>query len=148
MAGSVNSGNASARMRPCPSTGTRMTRSLPNPSKLSAFNRLTCTSSPTITITDGAPNNPFASTSQPCFFNIACRAAAKAVKFAMVAPLTNPPPASAGKDSTSSNQPRTTFSITEAIGDITFRPAFWSHAPANQLAARAAGRLPPVTNPK
>jgi hypothetical protein len=33
-------------------------------------------------------------------------------------------------------------------GDITYIDAFWSHAPASQLAANALGSEPPMTNPK
>ena len=41
-----------------------------------------------------------------------------------------------------------TSSTVAAAGPSTNRPAFWSQAAASQSAARAAGRLPPTTNPK
>ena len=47
-----------------------------------------CTSSPTITVIGGAPNRPSASTSQPARASTAWRAAASAVKLAIVAPVT------------------------------------------------------------
>jgi hypothetical protein len=34
------------------------------------------------------------------------------------------------------------------MGDIARSAAFWFHAAANQLAANAAGTIPPFTNPK
>ena len=37
---------------------------------------------------------------------------------------------------------------TAATGEATNSPAFWSHAPASQLAASVAGSAPPMTNPK
>ena len=88
---SSTSGKASRRIRPCASTGTRTTLSRPNPTSESAFCTLACTSSPTTTVSGGAPNNPCASTSQPARANSACRAAASAEKFAAVAQVTNPP---------------------------------------------------------
>src|SRR6185437_15840457 len=55
---------------------------------------------------------------------------------------------SGGSFSTSSNHFRQTCSSVAAIGDETKSPAFWSHAAASQLAARAAGTEPPITKPK
>jgi hypothetical protein len=41
-----------------------------------------------------------------------------------------------------------TSSATAAAGPMTYSPAFWSHAVASQSAPTAAGRPPPITNPK
>src|SRR5207302_1755563 len=62
---SSSGGSASARILPWPSTGTRITRSPPRPTSISALSTLTWTSSPTTTVMGGAPNSPFASTLQP-----------------------------------------------------------------------------------
>src|SRR5207253_68744 len=80
------------RIRPCLSAGTVTTRLRPKPARPSALTRLTCTSSPTTTVMGGAPNNPSASTSHSARSRRAWRAAASAVKFAIVAPVTKPPP--------------------------------------------------------
>src|SRR5450756_1826122 len=79
-----------------------MTRSRPRPSIISALSTLTWTSSPTTTLIGGAPNNPRASTSQPCLARRACLAAASPEKFACVAQVTKPTPQSDGSLSTSS----------------------------------------------
>ena len=50
-----------------------------------------CASSPITTVIGGAPNSPSASTSQPWPASTACRAAASALKLAMVAPVTKAP---------------------------------------------------------
>ena len=119
------------------------------PSMPSDLMRDGCASSPTTTVIGGRaeqalrpprPSRRAAST--------AWRAAARAVKFAMVAPVTNAPPHPAGSPSTSSSQRRETSSRTAAIGVATKSPAFWSHAAASQLAASAAGSEPPITKPK
>ena len=49
-----------------------------------------CTSPPSTTCTSGAPKSPLASTSQPAPRSSAFRAAASAVKFAIVAPVREP----------------------------------------------------------
>src|SRR5207253_11050017 len=89
---------------PCPSTGTLTTRSRPKPARPSAFSRLTCTSSPTTTVTGGAPNNPCPSTFHPTFPSTAWRAATSELKLAVVAAVTNAPPQPGGSLSTSSSQ--------------------------------------------
>ena len=58
---------------------------------------------------------------------------------AIVAPVTNAPPVPSGKARASTSQPRTQDSKAGAKGDETSEKLFWSHAPAIQLAARAAG---------
>ena len=57
--------SSSGRMRPCSSTGTRIGVSAPSPSMRSAVKIELCASSPTTTVTAGAPCSPRASTSQP-----------------------------------------------------------------------------------
>ena len=79
---------------------------------------------------------------------MAVRAAASAEKFAIVVPVTNPAPLVEGKPSRSTVQASTISSNLAATGDMTCIAAFWSHAPASQFAASAAGSVPPMTNPK
>ncbi len=100
------------------------------------------------TVKGGAPKRPSDSTSHPSRSSIAVRAAARHVKLAMVAPLTKAAPQPAGMSSSSTSQRCATSSRREAMGLVGKRTAFWSHAPASQLAASAAGRQPPCTNPK
>jgi len=109
---------------------------------------LVWTSSPTTTVSAGAPKSPSASTSQPCRASSACRAAARPVKFAIVAPVTNPASVPGGRPSSSRSQRVVTSSSRAAIGEETRSPAFWSQAPASQFAATVAGSAPPVTKPK
>src|ERR1700732_3188049 len=133
IARSLNFGSLSARIRPCASDSTVVTRRFPSPAKLNAFNIDACTSAPTTTCIGGAPNNPSSATSQPAFFNNEYRADASAVKLAIVAQVTKPPSQLAGKFNASQIQCSTTSSSSAATGDITRRPAFWSHALANQF---------------
>ena len=76
------------------------------------------------------------------------RAAASAVTFAICAPVTSPTPAPAGSPSSSFAHAATVASAAAAAGDMTCRPAFWSHADVSQSAPTAAGSAPPVTKPK
>jgi hypothetical protein len=69
-------------------------------------------------------------------------------KFAIVVPVTNPTAEVAGSLSKSSNQLPATFSVCAAMGEDILNAAFWSHVVASQLAANAAGNVPPNTNPK
>ena len=66
--------SSSGRMRPWPSTGTRSGVSAPRPSMRSAVKIELCASSPTTTVTAGAPCSPRASTSQPTRSSTAWRA--------------------------------------------------------------------------
>ena len=70
------------------------------------------------------------------------------VKFAIVAPVAKPTPASAGSPSASSTHRSATASTAAAAGDDVRVKPFWSHADASQSAPSAAGSTPPVTNPK
>ena len=148
IAGVARAGSASARMRPSPSTGTRTTRSRPSPSSVSALSRLTWTWSPTTTMIGGAPNNPCASTSHPARASTAWRAAASAVKFAIVAPVTNAPAVPCRQRQHVDQPAEGNFFQRRRDGELTIRPAFWSHAPASQFAATVTGSAPPTTKPK
>src|SRR5215472_17845192 len=106
---------------------------------LSAFSTETCTSWPTTTRIGGAPNKPSSSTFHPTRSSKADLAAAKPEKFAVVVHVTKPIPLLDGRPSRSSVQSRTIDSALAATGDITCIHAFWSQAPAIQLAASEAG---------
>ncbi len=109
---------------------------------------VTCDSSPTTTVISGAPNSPRSSTDQPASASTRCRAAARAVKFAIVAPVVNPADVPAGSPNRSTSQPSTTSSTTAAAGDMTYIATFWSHVLVSQSAPSAAGCAPPMTKPK
>ncbi len=125
-----------------------MTRDLPRPSSARALSTLTCASSPITTSSSGAEKSPRASTSQPSRARSAWRAAASAVKFASVAPVTKPPAVPAGSASASTIQRSATASTRAVPGVTSERAEFWSHAVASTFAATAAGSAPPMTNPK
>ena len=72
----------------------------------------------------GAPNRPAASTSHPCRASSACRAAARHVTFATVAPVTKPHQLPAGSPSRSISQAIVTSSSAAATGDMTRIAAF------------------------
>ena len=76
------------------------------------------------------------------------RPAARPVKFAIVAPVTNAVVVPSGRPSRSRSQPDATRSRCAPTGEPATMPAFWSHAPASQLAASVAGVAPPITKPK
>ena len=113
---------------------------------------MTCVPAWVTTVTGGAPWRPSRSTSQPARARTAWRAAASAVKLAIVAPVTNPTLVPAGRPSSSTSQPAATSSATAAAGEMTYRPAFWSHALVSQSAAErrrqaAADDEPEVARP-
>ena len=107
-----------------------------------------CTSSPTITVTGGAPLRPRSSTSHPTRASTACRAAASAVRLATVAPVTKPATVVGGRPKSSTSQRCVTCSSLAATGEAVKAPPFWSHAAASQSAATATGCDPPMTKPK
>ncbi len=80
---------------------------------------VTCASSPITTSISGAPKRPRASTSHPRRASTAWRAAASAVKFAIMQPVVKPTLASRGSRRTSSSQPAATSSATEFEGALT-----------------------------
>jgi hypothetical protein len=141
-------GSLSLRIRPWLSASIVVTRFRPKPARLNALRMEACTSAPTTTSIGGAPNIPSSMTFHSSRARSACRAVASAVKFAMVAQVTNPPAQSAGNPRASQTHPRTTSSNSDATGDITRSAAFWFQAPASQLAASAVGSIPPFTKPK
>ena len=142
--------SASGRIRPWSSDAIRRTRSpsRPRPSIWSEAYTVTCVPAWVTTVTGGAPCRPCRSTSQPARASTPWRAAARAVKLAIVAPVTNPTLVPAGRPSSSTSQLPATSSATAAAGERTYRPAFWSQVEVSQSAPSAAGRLPPTTNPK
>ena len=78
----------------------------------------------------------------------ASRPAASPVKFDIVAPVTKPTALPSGSPSRSSSQALATSSTALCAGVTRRRPEFWSQALTSQSAARAAGWVPPMTNPK
>ncbi|MCY1236143.1 hypothetical protein D9M72_487860 [compost metagenome] len=105
-------------------------------------------SCPTRQLTAGAPASPAALTSQPAFSRTRQRAAERPAKLAIVAPVTKPTSAVSGKPSRSRNQCPAAASITAVAGVAARRNEFWSQALTSQSAAMAAGRVPPMTQPK
>jgi hypothetical protein len=140
--------SASARIRPCSSAATRCTLDRPSPSICSDAKIVTWLSSLVTTAIGGAPMRPSSSTFQPAFSSTAWRAAASAVKLAIVAPVANPTLEPAGSPKMSISQLAAISSTTAAAGDRAYSPAFWSQVLVSQSAARAAGTPPPTTNPK
>ena len=67
---------------------------------------------------------------------------------AIVAPVVNPTSLPAGRPSSSSSQPAAASSAAAVAGVANRSPAFWSQALTSQSAASAAGRVPPITQPK
>ncbi len=135
-------------MRPWPSTGTRTARSRPSPSRPSDLVSVGCASSPTMTVSSGAPMRPSLSTSQPTSASTLCRAAASAVKLAIVAPVTKLAAQSCGRPNSSQSQRLDTFSSAAIAGVTSFIAEFWSQAVASQFAATVTGMEPPITKPK
>src|SRR5215217_4480252 len=74
--------------------------------------------------------------------------AAKAVKLAIMAPVTKPTDALSGSPSNSMSHRPVISSTTAAAGASRERPAFWSHVEVSQSAAMLAGVEPPITKPK
>jgi hypothetical protein len=146
--GPLMGGSASTRMRPWLSVGILTTRLRPRPRIPSDFVTDGCASTPTITVIEGAPGSPSASTFQPTRLSTAWRAAASAQRLATVAPVTKAPPHSGGNRRTSSNQRSATCSSVAVPGVARCNALFWSHAEASQLAASATGSEPPITKPK
>ena len=109
---------------------------------------MSCRSAPTMTRTRGPPASPRSATSQPFLRRTASRPAARPVKFAIVAPVTNPTALPSGRPSRSSSH-ALAMSSTALWAGVTRRMAqFWSQALTSQSAARAAGCVPPTTKPK
>src|SRR5690606_13619224 len=107
----------------------------PRPKNCSAENTVAWASAPISTVIGGAPNSPLASASQPALLNTAPRAAARQVKLATVAPVTNPTEHSEGKANSSSSHCAATVSTAAAAGDAVWLPAFWPQALVRKSAA-------------
>ena len=103
--------NASRRMRPSWSAATRSGACSPNPSSRRPAKTVTCASSPMTTETRGPPCRPSASTSHPTRRRTASRAAASAVKLAIVAPVVKPTDVPRGRPNRSTSQWPATVSI-------------------------------------
>src|SRR4029453_2568679 len=91
-----------------------------------------------------APNRPSPSTSHPACDSTWCRAEARAVRLATVAPVVKPAAVPSGTPNTSTTQPRDTSSRVAVAGATDLKAVFWSHAPASQFAASAGGNAPPA----
>jgi hypothetical protein len=96
------------------------------PSIASAFSAVTWSNPLVKTGTGGSPARPLSATSTPRVWPHHWRAAASAVKFAVVAPVVNTPPHSAGRPKSSCNHPSETASSWNARGLPSQAPAFWS----------------------
>lgn len=120
----VRLGRRSARMRPCASVGTRVTRSRPSPLMPNALSMEAWISSPTTTSMGGAPKRPCASTSHPRRPHSVRRAAHSALKFAAVAEVTKPVPQLAGRPNKSIIHFAATSSSLATIGVIAMSPEF------------------------
>jgi hypothetical protein len=88
---------------------------------------------------------PSRSTSTPCRSAHQLRAAASAVKFAIVAPVVSTPPHVGGSRNRSRSHPTETDSSRAASGDASHAPAHWSIVAATHSAPIAAGVTPPIT---
>ena len=108
---------AAGRIRPCSSAATRWTRPRPRPSIWSETKIVTWASSPVTIEIGGAPTRPSSSWFQPTRSSTRWRAAASAVKFAIVAPVTKPTLEPAGSPNSSTSQSAATSSTTDAAGD-------------------------------
>ena len=104
-----------------------------------------CTQPLPRTGTGGSPLRPASSTSTPCCPPHQRRAAARPVKFAIVAPLVKTPLHAAGSPNSSLSQSSEICSSRMANGELTQLKAIWSSALVSQSAARAAGVPPPIT---
>ena len=142
------SASESSRMRPCSSDSTEITRERPIPRYCNAVGIVACASDPMTTAISGAPNSPRSSTSQPARSRTRCRAAARHVTCAIWQPVVRPMLVPSGRPSRSTSQDPITSSTTDADGPAAKSPAFWSQVDVSQSAASAAGKDPPITNPK
>jgi hypothetical protein len=93
----------------------------------------------------GNPDSPSSSTSTPCCCPHQRRAAARPVKFAVVAPVVSTPLQSAGSSKSCFSQSTEICSSRIANGELIQLNAIWSIALVNQSAASAAGVPPPIT---
>src|ERR1700694_4064892 len=98
-----------------------------------------------ITGTAGKPLIPRSAMLIPCSCPHHWRAAARAVKLDIVAPVVSTPPQLLGRPKRSFSQPIATCSSLEPSGELTHNPALLSRAEVSQSAPRAAGVEAPVT---
>src|SRR5438034_1103216 len=98
-----------------------------------------------MTGTMGSPLIPRPAMLVPCSSPHHWRAAPRAVKFDMVAPVVSTPPQRCGRLKRSFSQAIATCSSLEPSGELTHNAALLSRADVSQSAARATGVEPPVT---
>src|SRR3990172_8292528 len=132
-------GRASTRIRPWLSTGTRITRSRPSPTIPNALISEGWTSSPTTTVTSGAPNRPWAVESQPTSERTWDRAADRVVTWATVVPVTKAPQVVLGNPLAWMIHRNALASSATEPGVASADAEFWSQAEVSQSAARATG---------
>src|SRR2546429_481079 len=122
-----------------------VTRPRPIPSIASALSAETWMKQLLRTGICGRPARPVSETSTPCCSPHHWRAAARPVKFAVVAPVVRTPPQWAGSPKRSSSHATETCSSRAPSGVASQPPAFWSSRDVTQSAASAAGVEPPIT---
>ena len=132
-------------MRPAASRENVRTDERPTPTMASALSALAWMKPLESTGTAGSPAMPSLPMSRPCCSPHHCRAAARPMKLAAVAPVVSAPPHSAGSAKSSFSQSSATVSRRVPSGEPTQLKAFWSSAVASQSAPSAAGVTPPVT---
>jgi len=141
--------NLSARIRPWPSASTMVTRFLPKSCQTQRLkNRMHALPRQRRPRWAGPPNIPSAVTSHPSRprRRVTCRDERR--KFAMVAQVTRPPAHSGGIPVPHRPTGGLLLPVPPRWGTFTRSAAFWFHAAANQLAANAAGTIPPLRKPK
>src|SRR5690606_20666515 len=108
----------------------------------------TCTSSPTTTVTGGAPVRPSLTASHPMSDSTVAVAVERAAAFAIVVPVAKAPQVVSGRPAASITQRKACRSSATGPGDVPSYRAFWSQADVSQSAATDTGYAPPTTQPK
>src|SRR5439155_16838945 len=133
------------QMAPVASLLNSWTTSWPMPSMLRAFFAEAWMKPLAMTGIAGSPLIPRAAMLIPCSSPHHWRAAPRAVKLDMVAPVVSTPPQLRGRLKRSFSQAIATCSSLEPSGELTHNAALLSRADVSQSAARAEGVAPPVT---
>ncbi len=144
----ASSAASAARSTAPPGAGTSRTLPRPKPRVPRVLRALAWISVLEITGIGGRPPRPSWAASNPRPAPVHCRAAARPIRLAIVAPLVSAPAQAAGRPNSSFSQRSTVSSVWAAAGLLSHIPAFWSMAEASSPPASAAGVLPPLTNPK
>ena len=138
--------SASARIRPCSSTG--YDSGAPSPRKRSGRSTVSCRSAPTSTRTRGPPARPVGRTSQPARRSTASRPAASAGEVRRGG-AGHEPDRGLVREPEQVEQPGGRDVLHRGVRRGEPRsPQFWSQALTSQSAASAAGCVPPITKPK